>query len=114
MNSFDLIIFGITGNLAQIKLIPALYDMEEKGLLSAGMSVVGVARRKMSSTELQNYVHQVLHLENIYHRHEIKEKVFQKLCQRLKYLSGDLTDQKLYEKLRDQLKNKNSIFYLAT
>src|SRR3990172_2815222 len=70
MNSFALIIFGITGNLAQIRLIPALYDM--------------------------------------------KEKVFQKLCQRLKYLSGDLTDQKLYEKLRDQLKNKNSIFYLAT
>jgi len=114
MQSFALIIFGITGNLAQVKLIPALYDMEEKGLLSKGMTVVGIARRQMSIKELQDYVHQVLHLENIHHRHEIKEKVFQKLCQRLKYISGDVADQKLYEKLKEQLNHKNRIYYLAT
>lgn len=114
MNSFALVIFGITGNLAQIKLIPALYDMEEKGLLSDDMTIVGVARRDMSTPELQKYIHQVLQLENIHHRHEIKEKVFQKLCKRLKYLSGDVTDQKLYAKLRDQLKHRNRIYYLAT
>ena len=114
MNSFSLVIFGITSNLAQIKLLPALYDMEEKGLLSSDMSVVGISRREMSTSDLQDYVHQVLHLENIHHRHEIKEKVFQKLCHRLKYISGDVTDQNLYAKLKKQLNHKNRIFYLAT
>lgn len=114
MNSFALVIFGITGNLAQIKLLPALYDMEEKGLLPPGMTIMGVARRKLSVKELQNYVHEVLHKENIHHKHEIKEHIFKKLCQRLKYLSGDVADQKLYQNLKNQLKQKNRIYYLAT
>ncbi|MEK6808682.1 MAG: glucose-6-phosphate dehydrogenase, partial [Nanoarchaeota archaeon] len=114
MDSFALIIFGITGNLAQIKLIPALYDMEEKGLLPLGMTIAGIARREMTDRELQAYVHQVLQLDNIHHQHEIKESVFKALCKRLKYISGDIQDQKLYEKLKDYLKHDNRIYYLAT
>ena len=48
MDSFALIIFGITGNLAKIKLIPALYDLEEKGMLPENMTVVGIARGEKS------------------------------------------------------------------
>lgn len=114
MDSFALVIFGITSNLAQIKLIPALYDMEEKGLLPEGMSIVGIARKPMSDTEFQNYIHSILHLENIHHAHEIKEDVFQKLCQRLKYFNGQIQDRIIYEELARYLKTGNRIFYLAT
>lgn len=114
MDSFALVIFGITGNLAQIKLIPALYDMEEKGLLPEKVSIVGIARKEMSDGDLRAYVHSVLHLTNIHHQHEIKEAVFQKLCKRLKYLSGEIEDQTLYKKLSQFLDHKNRIFYLAT
>lgn len=114
MESFALTIFGITSNLAQIKLIPALYDMEEKGVLPESMAIIGIARKEMSDEEFKNYIHSVLHLENVHHQHEVKEEVFQKLYQRFKYLSGQIQDQSLYEKLAKLLNHKNRIFYLAT
>ena len=114
MDSFALIIFGITGNLAQIKLIPVLYDMEEKGLLPDGVIIVGIARREMTGRQLQNYVSEVLSLENIHHKHPIKEDVFKKLCERFKYLSGEIQDEKLYARLTSEISHKNRIYYLAT
>ena len=114
MDSFALIIFGITGNLAQIKLIPVLYDMEEKGLLPDGVIIVGIARREMTGRQLQNYVSEVLRLENIHHKHPIKEDVFKKLCERFKYLSGEIQDEKLYARLTSEISHKNRIYYLAT
>lgn len=114
MEPFALVIFGITSNLAQIKLIPALYDMEEKGLLPEGMSIVGIARKELSEEELKNYIYTVLNQENIHHQHEIKEEIFRKLVEKFKYISGEITDRKLYEKLKSLLNHKNRIFYLAT
>lgn len=114
MESFALTIFGITSNLAQIKLIPALYDMEEKGILPEGMTIIGISRKEMSGEEFKDYLHSVLYSENIHHRHEIKSEVFQRLYQRFKYLSGQIQDQTLYEKLAGLLNHKNRIFYLAT
>lgn len=122
MDSFALIIFGITGNLAQIKLIPVLYDMAEKNLLPEGMSVVGIARKQMSNSEFQDYFRKALHLENIHHKHEIKEDVFKKLCKRLHYVNGAVDDPNFYPKLTQYLnsltkkgfKCNNRIYYLAT
>lgn len=114
MESFALVIFGITSNLAQIKLIPALYDMEEKGLLPKSMDILGIARRQMQNEDFKNYIHTTLHLENIHHKHEIKEQVFRTLCKRLKYISGQIQDQELYKELGKYLKHDNRIYYLAT
>lgn len=122
MDSFALVIFGITGNLAQLKLIPVLYDMAEKNLLPDGMVIVGIARKPMSREEFQDYFHQTLHLENIHHRHEIKEQVFKKLCSKIHYLDGNVDDSAFYPKLKNYLNNltkkgfhcNNRIYYLAT
>lgn len=113
MDSFALVIFGITSNLAQIKLIPVLYDMAEKGVLPANMTIVGIARKKMTQEEFKAFFHKVLLLENIHHKHSIKEEVFAKLSQQLFYLSGDATDTTLYEGLKE-IKSTNRIYYLAT
>lgn len=114
IDSFALVIFGITGNLAQIKLIPALYDMAEKGVLPENISIIGIARKKMTVQEFQDYFHHVLHLANIHHQHEIKEDVFKKLCKKLHYLSGDVDDPKLFNSLNNYLTSDNRIYYLAT
>lgn len=114
MEDYALIIFGITSNLAQIKLIPALYDMEEKGLFTSQMKIVGIARRELTTEEFQDCLNKVLHLENIHHKHEIKQEVFKKLCNRFKYLSGQIQDQDLYKKLNKLISHKNRIYYLAT
>lgn len=118
MKSLALTIFGISSNLAQIKLIPALYDMEEKGLLPDGTSIIGIARRDWNNDDYQKYIHGVLHSKNQHHQHEIKPEVFNKLLTRFHYLRGNLDDPELYQHL-DQLFHKlnaheNKIYYLAT
>lgn len=122
MESFALVIFGITGNLAQIKLIPALYDMAEKGLLPENMSIIGISRQKMTKEEFRKYFHSVLHLDNIHHRHEIKKGVFEDLCKRLYYLEGNVENSSFYSKLKNYLNQltkegkecNNRMYYFAT
>ncbi|MCL4365915.1 glucose-6-phosphate dehydrogenase [Patescibacteria group bacterium] len=112
MEDYALIILGITSNLAQIKLIPVLYDMAEKGLLPGNMPIIGIARKPMTNKEFQDYIKNILHLENIHHRHEIKEEVFQKLVRKLHYISGSINEPGLYRELRKYKGNR--IYYLAT
>ena len=119
MDSFALIIFGITSNLAQIKLIPALYDMAEKGELPQKMSIIGIARKTMSTKDFETYFYKVLHAQNIHHQHEIKENVFKELISRLHYINGNLDDPNFYIRLKAFLnksgkKGNNRIYYLAT
>src|ERR1700721_2037170 len=44
------VIFGASGDLTKRKLLPALYHLEQSGLLPQDFAVVGVARRDLSST----------------------------------------------------------------
>lgn len=122
MDSFALVIFGITGNLAQIKLIPALYDMAEKGLLPEKMSIIGIARKVMNKDDFKKYFHQSLLAQNIHHQHPIKPEVFEDLSKRLHYIDGHLDNSDFYKRLNDFLNKltdkgkdcNNRIYYLAT
>jgi glucose-6-phosphate 1-dehydrogenase len=122
MDKFALVIFGITSNLAQIKLIPALYDMAEDKSLPKGLTVLGISRKPMSKDELRNYLWAVLNLENYHHKHEIKKDVFEKLVPRFHHLAGEVSDPNLFKKLAEffELESKkgfdcyNRMYYLAT
>jgi len=117
VESLTLVIFGITSNLAQIKLIPALYDITEKGLLPKKTHIIGVARSPQSFGWIKDYFHQTLHSENRHHRHSISSEVLKNLNKRLYYLNGNLDNPKFYlelVKLLKKIKSDNTIFYLAT
>jgi glucose-6-phosphate 1-dehydrogenase len=47
-----LVIFGVTGNLAQRMLLPALYNLEREGLLPDKFAIVGILRREVGLDEL--------------------------------------------------------------
>ena len=40
-----LVMFGVTGDLAQKKLLPAIYDLANRGLLPPGFALVGYGRQ---------------------------------------------------------------------
>jgi len=40
-----LVVFGVTGDLSRKKLIPAIYDLANRGLLPPGFTLLGFARR---------------------------------------------------------------------
>ena len=51
-----LVMFGITGDLARRKLLPAVYDLAGRGLLSPSFCLVGVGRRDWDDEDLRDYV----------------------------------------------------------
>ena len=54
----SLIIFGVTGDLARKKLMPAVYDLANRGLLPPGFALVGFARRDWDDQDFERVVGQ--------------------------------------------------------
>ncbi|OBK49350.1 glucose-6-phosphate dehydrogenase [Mycobacterium kubicae] len=91
------VIFGITGDLARKMTFRALYRLESRKLLDC--PIVGVASDDLS-------VEQVVELgrEAIAEAEEtIDDATFDRLAGRFSYLSGDVTDSELYERLAKQI-----------
>ena len=45
-----LVVFGITGDLARKKLLPAIYDLANRGLLPTNFALLGFARRDWAAS----------------------------------------------------------------
>ncbi|EKD80008.1 MAG: Glucose-6-phosphate 1-dehydrogenase, partial [uncultured bacterium] len=117
MDNFSLVIVGITSNLAQIKLIPTLYDLVAGGYLPKDFQVIGIGRTTYNQGQFRDFVSKTLRTPNHHHTHVIDERIEQELFAHLTYLSVDLTDLSSYAKLKDLLvrqQTPNHVFYLAT
>ncbi len=119
MDSFTLVIFGITSNLAQKYILHTLYDMEEKGLLPEDAQIIGNARSPKTDQEIKDYISEALNIDNKHHKHPIKQEILERLLNKIKYLNGHLDDPSFYSRLKSTLEilgpsGKNKIFYLAT
>ncbi len=109
------VIFGATGNLSQIKLLPALYHLEEAGKLPDGMKILALGRREWDNDIWREQVKG--YLENKA-RGGINEKVFADFCQRLIYFRGDLTNPECYHQLKNLIAESSELpdniaFYMA-
>ena len=54
--SFDLVLFGGTGDLTWRKLMPALFQAWRHGKLPAGGRILAVARDERSDTEYRRFI----------------------------------------------------------
>src|SRR6202522_4696804 len=54
------VMFGVTGDLARKKLMPALYDLANRGLLPPGFCVVGSARRDWEHEDFATITEQAI------------------------------------------------------
>ena len=55
-----LVMFGVTGDLARKKLMPAIYDLANRGLLPPGFSFVGFARRDWQDEDFAQITYQAV------------------------------------------------------
>ena len=55
-----LIIFGVTGDLSRKKLMPAVYDLANRGLLPPGFALVGFARREWADQDFEREVYEAV------------------------------------------------------
>ena len=80
-----LILFGVTGDLSRKKLMPAVYDLANRGLLPPAFSLVGFARRDWSRQDFEKVVHDAV---RAHARTEWSEDVWNQLVQGIRFVSG--------------------------
>lgn len=49
-----LVIFGVTGDLARRKLLPAVFGLWQDGLLGSAFNIVGVGRQEMTDEQFKD------------------------------------------------------------
>lgn len=92
----DIVIFGATGDLAQTKLLPALYDLYIKGVLPDAFVIIGLSRTIMDDASYRVFVADIIGAKGD------KEKLAA-FCAHLRYEPGDFSDVAVYEKLKQRL-----------
>lgn len=114
MDSCTLVIFGATGNLTRVKLMPALFSLDAGDRLPPGMKVVAFARgREYDAEGWRAEVASMMRGKSP----AADEEALSRFLGRQHYLQGDLADPAamaaLAEQLRDAAFASNVIFYLA-
>jgi len=110
MDSHDsdaLVIFGVTGDLAYKKILPALQALAARGDLN--LPVVGVARGGWTLERLRERVH-----ESLREQGSVDADGFARLSAQLRLVDGDYSDPATYERLKQALHDScRPLHYLA-
>ncbi|MFF2939304.1 glucose-6-phosphate dehydrogenase [Streptomyces niveus] len=93
-----LVIFGVTGDLSRKKLMPAVYDLANRGLLPPGFSLIGFARRDREDEDFAQTVHDAV---REHARTEFREETWQQLAEGMRFVRGDFGDDEAFKKLRE-------------
>src|SRR6185312_10446361 len=113
-----MVIFGATGDLTKRKLIPALYNLVNDGLLPDEFAIVGIGRSPLSEDEFRQ--HMATDLRE-FATVEVDEAKLEWLLRRMRYVAGDLTDVATFHRLGETLAKVdaelgtagNYLYYLA-
>lgn len=91
VDPFDLIIFGGTGDLAERKLLPALYHRQIDGQLTEPTKIIAASRSQMSDDEYRNFAQGALkqHVGDAFDQAEVDQ-----FLKRLSYVSVDAKSDK--------------------
>src|SRR5438034_10826755 len=84
-----LVIFGVTGDLARKKLIPAVYDLANRGLLPSSFVVLGFARRDWSHGDFESLAMQAA---QAHARTPWRDEVWARLSGSIRFVPGSFED----------------------
>jgi len=91
-----LVIFGVTGDLSRKKLMPAVYDLANRGLLPPGFALVGFARREWKD---QDFLAVVRESVTEFARTPFREDVWRQLAEGIRFVEGDFDDDAAFDRL---------------
>ena len=113
--SFDLVLFGGTGDLAWRKLMPALFQAFRHGTLPASGRIIGVGRENMSADQYRERIRARFDAVELAKRPSSEE--FTRFAALLDFLPMDLSKTGDYAKLSALLTTRNAdtvVMYVAT
>ena len=113
-----MVLFGVTGDLSRKKVMPAIYDLANRGLLPPGFSLVGYARRDWADEDFAQVVHDSVRAHS---RTEFREEVWRQLAAGFRFVPGDFDDDVAFDALRHTIEELdrergtggNHAFYFA-
>ena len=113
-----LVIFGVTGDLARKKLMPAIYDLANRGLLPPGFSLVGFARRDWEDEDFAQVTYEAV---KEHARTPFRDTVWRQVSEGVRFVPGEFTDAEAFDRLahcvaeldRDRGTGGNYAFYLS-
>jgi glucose-6-phosphate 1-dehydrogenase len=113
-----LVIFGVTGDLSRTKLMPAVYDLANRGLLPPSFALVGFARRQWEHEDFATEVHDAV---REHARTPFRESTWAQLAAGFRFVPGNLDTPEDFRRLADtvaeldeaQGTGGNHAFYLS-
>ncbi len=110
--------FGVTGDLARKKLIPAVYDLGNRGLLPPGFVLLGFARRDWAHGDFEQLARSAA---QEHARTEFREDVWRRVADCVRFVPGSFDDDNAFDELAktlDHLESShgitgNAAFYLS-
>ena len=113
-----LVVFGITGDLARKKLLPAVYDLHSRGLLPTDFVLVGFARRDWDDGDFEDMSRESARKGA---RTPWREEVWSRLAGNIRFVPGSFDDDNAFDALStciDEMRDShgikgNAAFYLS-
>ncbi|HLV75716.1 glucose-6-phosphate 1-dehydrogenase [Actinomadura hallensis] len=113
-----LVLFGVTGDLSRKKLLPAIYDLANRGLLPPGFALVGFARRDWDHQDFRQIAHDSV---KKHARTPFREDVWTHLSEGMHFVPGTFDDPGAFDALSMAVKELdatrgtggNYAFYLS-
>lgn len=99
------VLFGATGNLAQIKIMPALCALFEKNRSNKDARIIAIGRRDWGDNEYRDFIKPSLS--------KFEEKIVDEFLQYVSFISGTFEDTALYEKIKSEVEGGGAYFHLA-
>ena len=113
--SFDLVLFGGTGDLAWRKLMPALFQAFRHGSLPAGGRIIGVARDDLSDDAYRAFIK--ARFDEVELDKRPSQEEFARFAAMLNFLRLDVTKPADFARLAEMIKARQAdtvVMYVAT
>ena len=110
---FDFIAFGGTGDLAERKLLPALYQRQRAGQFSEPTRIIGTSRAKMTHKDYREFARKAI-VEHV-KKDEIDKAQLDSFLDRLHYVAADGKSGEGFDALKKQIGESDRIrvIYMA-
>ena len=112
LNTFDLYLFGGTGDLSNRKLIPAMFRQETLGNIDDASQIIGIGSRDLSTEEYISMVNESLN--KYYIDFEQQKDAWLKFARRLQYIKLDINSNEDWKNINNVSDSVAVVYYLAT
>ncbi len=96
---FSFVLFGASGNLAKLKIYPALYVLALKKRFPENYAIVGYARTEMNDMEFRKLVEESIRAQML----EVNAKTLENFLSHCHYVSGQYDSKKDFQALSKRL-----------